>query len=105
MVPKKIYLDSNVFISWFNEEIGFGVRPLFVDARDFFELLGKSSYLLVLSELFFDEVLKVAFCSKEDVVGLFSKLGVPVEIVSDYGIKVVNEFVNNPMKSASFKMW
>jgi hypothetical protein len=34
--PKKLYLDSNVFISLINKELDSSVRGLFVEAENFF---------------------------------------------------------------------
>jgi len=74
----RIYLDSNVFISWFNEEIGAWHRSLFAESKGFFERIANSDCTLVLSEAFFEEVKHISYCSKDGVVELLSKLGAKI---------------------------
>ena len=74
-----IYLDSNVFISALNIEFGRQVRPLFLEAQQFFERIAQEKHTLVLSGLFFNEIKRSAFQEKEFILGYFSKLGIVVE--------------------------
>lgn len=76
----RIYLDSNVFISLMNREIGRGFRGLFTEAEFFFRKLDEK-YTIVLSELFFAEVEKKIYLNKKEILAQFTNLGVIVEIL------------------------
>lgn len=78
---QRIYLDSNVFISLFDREIGKGLRGLFVEAELFLEKVREQRWTLVLSDLFFIEVKKHCFLSVEEILAYLKKLGIQVEII------------------------
>ena len=77
---KRIYLDSNVFISLFNQEIGRHTRGLFVEAESFFEEVKKQGCVLVLSKWFFREAVEFCFSSKEETLDFFNKAGIKTEV-------------------------
>jgi len=77
---KRVYLDSNVFISAHKEELGGNVRGLFIEAESFFRKL-KFKGILVLSEFFFAEVKKHSYLSKEEVLNYFEKNQIKTETV------------------------
>ncbi|MCX6803515.1 MAG: type II toxin-antitoxin system VapC family toxin [Candidatus Diapherotrites archaeon] len=79
MAQKKIYLDSNVFISLMKKEIGFGQRGLFVEAEQFFVRVKKTGSVIVLSNFLLSEVESVSFYSKSDVLNLLSGFGIDFE--------------------------
>ena len=76
----RVYLDSNVFISAFKQERGRGVRPLFLEAEEFFERAKTKNATLVLSELFFEEVERHCFISKEETIARLKKTGLKIEL-------------------------
>jgi predicted nucleic acid-binding protein len=78
---KRIYLDSNVFISLFNKEIGFGLRGLFVEADSFFELVKKDGETIILSKWFFEEVEKSCLIAKSDILSFFTQKVIKFETV------------------------
>src|SRR3989344_5944021 len=78
----RIYLDSNVFISLMNLEIGRGIRGLFVEAEAFFRKAKDERHTLLLSSLFFREVENKIFLNKNEVIDYIVKLGVLMEIIS-----------------------
>ncbi len=80
---KRIYLDSNVFISLVNEEINGRIRPLFIEARLFFNEVKKRGDVLVLSEFFFREVEKICYMRSEDVLVFFEQKGIRLEIIEE----------------------
>jgi predicted nucleic acid-binding protein len=90
----RIYLDSNVFISFFNEEIGRHLRPLFVEAEEFFKKAKDKNQVIVLSELFFEEVEKLCFLDKNGVLEFLSKTGVKIELAQASGNISFSEFRN-----------
>lgn len=77
---KRIYLDSNVIISLVCEEVGAGLKGLFVEARDFLEIVAKNNHLLVLSDLFFYEVKRRTLFERNEVLKYLQELSVNVEI-------------------------
>jgi len=78
---KRIYLDSNVFISLMNSEIGRSFRGLFVEAEEFLKSVKDEKHVILLSELFFTEVENKNHLNKEEVIDYFSDLGLNVEII------------------------
>ena len=78
----RIYLDSNVFISLMNLEIGRGIRGLFVEAEAFFRKAKDEKHTLLLSNLFFREVENKIFLNKNEVTDYIVKSGVRIEIIS-----------------------
>jgi len=80
---KRVYLDSNVFISLFNEEIGAGLRGLFAEAESFFDRIKEDKHVLVLSEVFFREVERKTFLPKGGVLGFLNDRQIIVECVEE----------------------
>jgi len=80
---KRVYLDSNVFISLFNREVGRNVRGLFVEAESFIEQVKKQDSVLVLSKLFFEEVKVKCFFERREVLKFFDERGVKSIVVED----------------------
>ncbi|MFH1751487.1 MAG: type II toxin-antitoxin system VapC family toxin [archaeon] len=78
---KRIYLDSNVFISVLKEEIGRNVRGLFVEAGQFFEKVKQEKHVIVLSDWFFEEVIENCFTDINGITEYLKNLGVQLEIV------------------------
>ena len=76
-----VYLDSNVFISLIDRELGRNIRGLFVEAELFFDKAKKEGHVLVLSDWFFKEVKKICYLDKEEVLEYFEKIGVNVKTV------------------------
>ena len=75
----RIYLDSNVFISFVKEEIDPHFRGLFAEAQNFFIKAKLNGYVLVLSELFLFETEKRAHFDKKWVSIELDKIGVAYE--------------------------
>ena len=75
----RIYLDSNVFISFILQEMGKGQRGLFIEAEQFFAKAASEQHTLMLSPLFFSEVTSRTALSREDVVKSLEKLGLFIE--------------------------
>ncbi|MFH0954800.1 MAG: PIN domain-containing protein [Candidatus Micrarchaeota archaeon] len=79
----RVYLDSNVFISFVKSEIDGAFNLRFVQAEDFFSFCRGKKIGIVLSDHFLFEVAKIAFSDKKSVEKLFLCLGVSVEFVKD----------------------
>ncbi|HLD59105.1 MAG TPA: PIN domain-containing protein [archaeon] len=77
----RTYLDSNVFISWINQEIDSNLRPLFAEAERFFEKAKEQGSTLVLSGLFFQEIEKKTYQNREAALAYFNERGLKTEIV------------------------
>ncbi len=77
---QRIYLDSNVFISLFGTELGRNMRGLFVEAEEFFERIKQKNQVLVLSDLFFEEVRKKTYLSEAEITAYFKEQKVNFEI-------------------------
>ena len=77
---KRVYLDSNVFISFINQEIGSDLRPLFIEAEEFFKTAERKNCTIVLSQLFFDEVKNHCFLDDEKIIERLKELGLKTEI-------------------------
>lgn len=90
---KRVYLNSNVFISLFNEEIGAGFRGLFAEAEAFIELVKKEGHTLVLSKWFFEEVYACCYMPKADVLSYFGGIGIKVETAESHRKGAWKEFV------------
>ena len=78
---KRVYLDSNVFISFANQEIGGNLRPLFIEAEEFFNKVKKKECVMILSYLFFDEVKRKCFSEKKQVIEQFKYIGIKTEVI------------------------
>lgn len=80
-MPKRVYLDSNVFISLIKMELGRNIRGLFIEVELFFESARKNQHTLVLSDWFFKEVKKFCYLEQTEVLDYFRKLDLPVETI------------------------
>ena len=78
---RRVYLDSNVFISLIDREIGRDSRGLFVEAEQFLERVKESGDVLVLSDLFFTEIRKKIGMRQESVIAYLRNKQVELEIV------------------------
>jgi len=78
----RIYLDSNVFISMTNREIGRGLKGLFVESEAFFRKIKEEKHTILLSDLFFEEVERKIYLNREETIIQFTNLGAVVEIIS-----------------------
>ena len=65
----RIYLDSNVFISLFEREIGRNARGLFVEAEAFIDRVKNDGHSIVLSNWFFEEVKNKYYMDREEISG------------------------------------
>ncbi|MCR4336022.1 MAG: PIN domain-containing protein [archaeon] len=91
---KRVYLDSNVFISLDNNEIGRKLRGLFIEAESFFEQVKKKNSVLVLSKLFFSEVQKKCHSNKEEVLHHFKNSGIKTEVIEKIEELNLKQFEN-----------
>ncbi|MFT4305147.1 MAG: type II toxin-antitoxin system VapC family toxin [Candidatus Woesearchaeota archaeon] len=64
----KIYLDTNVFISLINEEVGLNFRGLNIEARDFFERVSQRGDTIYISDLFLLEAHKILHLEKKEII-------------------------------------
>lgn len=55
----RVYIDSNVIISLFREEIGKDLRALYIDAESFFAKTVIVKDTIVISQLVLEEVEKI----------------------------------------------
>ncbi|HZX33836.1 MAG TPA: type II toxin-antitoxin system VapC family toxin [archaeon] len=84
----RVYLDSNVFISLFEREMGKNSRGLFVEAEMFLERVKNKGSVLVLSDWFFREVQKITFLSKGEVLRYLENNGAKTEVVDSEGVSL-----------------
>lgn len=80
-MQKRIYLDSNVFISLIKTEIDHNARGLFIEVELFLENVKKNRNTLVLSDWFFKEVKKFCYLEQKEIIDYFTKLEIQVETV------------------------
>lgn len=78
---KRIYLDSNVFISLVGDEIGRDFTLLSENSRSFVDICSRMGFILVLSSWFIKEVERVISLTKEDIAGTLQGRGVVFEFV------------------------
>ena len=64
-MQERIYLDSNILISIFKDEIGFNFRFLANEAQEFIINARKNNSMLIVSELLFQEVENKTVYTKE----------------------------------------
>ncbi|MCR4368830.1 MAG: PIN domain-containing protein [archaeon] len=93
-------MDSNVFISLFEREIGRNTRGLFVEAEVFFERVRDLGDVIVLSDWFFEEVKSKRYHLKDEIIAYFEKIGVKTEIASSGGQIGVREHIEMGIHSA-----
>ncbi len=67
----RIYLDTNVLISYFRGEIGRGYRGLFIEAETVLDFLRSNYHVVVVSDFCLEELEKVAYIRKLDLENLF----------------------------------
>jgi len=79
----RIYLDTNVFISLFQEEMGRGLRGLNIEARDFFERAKQRKDFICISSLFFQETKKVLFMDKNETLEKIKEQCFQIILVKD----------------------
>ena len=77
----RIYLDSNVFISFVKRENGRRVFSLGLQADLFFDNAKNEKNTLVLSELFFKEVKKTISLEPDEILNTLNEIGVFFETV------------------------
>lgn len=82
-MPKRLYLDSNVFISFVREEIDSSLNLRYLDSRNFFAFCAKQKHVLLISEWFLQEVEKISFLGKEAVSEEFDRQGVKTIFVQE----------------------
>ena len=80
---RRVYLDSNVFISLVDREIGRDSRGLFVEAEQFLEGVKEAGDVLILSNWFFKEIYSYNFMKKEMVIDYFKGLQVLTETIPE----------------------
>lgn len=74
----RLYLDSNVLISFLREEIDSSFNNLYLESERFFsscKLLGAE---IVLSDLFLKEINNIVFLKKEQIFEVFCSFGLSV---------------------------
>ena len=91
---KRIYLDSNVFISLFNEEIGVQFRGLFAEAEAFFDRIKDGKHVLVLSEIFFREVERKTFLTMGGVLDFLKDRQIIAECIEEGEKPPIKEFLD-----------
>ena len=72
----RLYLDSNVFISFVREEFGRGYRQLGTESELFFAFCKKNEFKLIFSEIFFEEVKLKTALDEKGVCEIITHLGI-----------------------------
>lgn len=75
-MPKRLYLDSNVFISFVREEIDSAFNLRFLDSENFFAVCKNKKHVLLISNWFLSEVGKIACLDKKAISEEFERHGV-----------------------------
>ncbi len=96
----RVYLDSNVFISLLDREIGRHIRGLFVEAELFLEKAKKQRAVLALSGLFFKEVEKHCYLNEQEVQEYFERIGIKTEKIETKEKLSLKEFLSEGMHFA-----
>ncbi|HLD59004.1 MAG TPA: PIN domain-containing protein [archaeon] len=91
-MPKRLYLDSNVFISFVREEIDSAFNLRYLESRDFFAFCAEKEHTVLISEWFLREVKHIAFLDKEAVFEDFERM------------KVKTVFAGNPSQESIFRI-
>ncbi|MDD3160123.1 MAG: type II toxin-antitoxin system VapC family toxin [Candidatus ainarchaeum sp.] len=89
----KIYLDTNVFISLLNEEIGFNFRGLNIEARDFFEKI-KFKHTICISKLFLEETQKILFINFDQIYKELNKRNIRFKEVGHAKQETLTKFAS-----------
>jgi len=79
----RVYLDSNVLISFLRSEIDGAFNLRFQQAADFFSFCRTKKIRLVLSDFFFSEVEKIFFLDKASAMEIFRQQQIPFEKIRD----------------------
>ncbi|HLC36746.1 MAG TPA: PIN domain-containing protein [archaeon] len=79
----KVYLDSNVFISFVRQEMDSSFNMLFQHSDLFFALCKKKKIGIVLSKLFFDEVEKVISLKQRDITETLKNQGLKTVLIEE----------------------
>ncbi len=79
----RIYLDSNIFISYIREEIGRNFRNLAGEAEHFFNQVSEKQHTLIISDLFIQETKKHCFMNKKELHDFFVKKSICIDFVED----------------------
>jgi len=82
-MPKRLYLDSNVFISFVREEIDSALNLRYLDSRNFFAFCAKHEHVLLISKWFLEEVERITFLNAKSVFEEFERLSVKTVFVGD----------------------
>lgn len=77
----RLYLDSNIFISWIKGEFGRKFEFMENSVARFLDWCGRERHTLLLSDLFFYEVKKITGINAEGVFERLKEFEVPIEIV------------------------
>lgn len=79
----RLYLDSNVLISFVRSEIDSAFNLRFKQTEDFFSKCRVYGIELAISDFFLFEIRKIVFLDKKSVQELFDSLGVPIVLVKE----------------------
>lgn len=90
---KRVYLDSNVFISLIRSEIGKPFKPMCQYTEEFF-LLCKNNYCIILSDLTQNEINKITYLSKKEII----------EFMKNYNITIAEVKTGKTDKAKSNKI-
>ncbi len=77
----KLYLDSNVLISYLRNEIDYAFNLRFQDSSDFFTTCKEEKHKIIISDLFIKEITKTVSLNKEDIKTIFDDLKIEVVFV------------------------
>lgn len=79
----RLYLDSNVLISYVRDEMDHAFNLQYKDCEEFFSLCRTAKLELVISELFLQEVKKIVSLEKKDIEELFDLLGIQIVLFGE----------------------
>ena len=82
-MPERLYLDSNVFISFVREEIDPALNLRYVESGNFFAFCAKQKPVLIISEWFLEEVERIIFLNAKSVFEEFERIGAKTIFVGD----------------------
>ena len=97
---QRIYLDTNVFISWIDKELGANYRPLFEEADAFFDWVKANDACLVLSNWFFEEAERVYYSASDAVIKTFTDAAIRIEVVIEKRRPAIGDFVRRGLHTA-----
>jgi predicted nucleic acid-binding protein len=70
----RVYLDSNVFISFIKREKGKQNISLSTQTDLFFNRIKNEKNILILSELFFKEIKKIIYLEPKEIINQFKEM-------------------------------